>query len=60
MVIRIYKKPNKMYDVFECNSPFNIEHWLFSYNHPDNVFSGLSHLTDNFTLEFINQEFEQE
>lgn len=60
MVIRIYKKPNKMYDVFEYSPLFNTEYWLFSYNHPDNVFSELSNLADKFTLEFINKEFEQE
>lgn len=58
--IRVYKKTNGMYDVFEYLPLFNTENWLFSRLHPDNVFLELSRLNDEISLEFIDREFEQE
>lgn len=59
MVIRIYKKPNGMYDVFEYSTLYGTEYWLFSRNDPDNVFMELSHLVDfKYIIEFIDKEFE--
>lgn len=56
-IIRIYKKPNEMYNVFEYSPLLNKENWLFSRMHPDNVFTELSRLNKEIELEFIDMEF---